>query len=89
MALTRTTSSGGEDPGASGSWAVIEAAEAMLEEALSPHADDFAPGGEAVRDQIVRQPLMSQKDHLCPDDLIIRQRILVRSPLQLSLLFLG
>jgi hypothetical protein len=89
MALTRTTSSGGKDPGASGSWAVIEAAEALLEEALTPHADDFASGGEAVCDQVVREAQVSQKDHLCPDDLIIRQRILVRSPLQLSLLFLG
>jgi hypothetical protein len=84
MALTRTTSSGGKDPGTSGSWAVIETREALLEEAFTPHADDFASGDEVVCDVVIGEALVSQKDHLGANDLIIRQRISVRSPRQFS-----
>src|SRR5229473_43599 len=89
MALTRTTSSGGKDPGASGSWAVIETPEALLEEALSPHADDLPSCGEVVCDSVIGEALVSQQDHLGADDLIIRQRISVGSPDQLLHLLPG
>src|SRR6266851_5647637 len=89
MALTRTTTSGGKDPGASGSWAVIETPEALLEEALSPHADDLASCGEVVCDSVIGEALVSQQDHLGADDLIIRQRISVCSSGQLAYLFFG
>jgi hypothetical protein len=89
MALTRTTSSGGEDPGASGSWLVIETSEALLEEAFTPHADYLASCGEVVCDSVIGEALVSQQDHLGADDLIIRQRILVGSPGEFSHLFSG
>ena len=72
----------GEKPGASGSWAVIETMEALLEETLTPHADDFASRGEVVCDLVIGETLVSQEDHLGADYLIIRQRILVRSSSQ-------
>src|SRR2546425_980729 len=89
MALTRTTSSGGKDPGPSGSWAVIETPEALLEETFSPHADDLASCGEVVCDSVIGEALVSQQDHLGADDLIIRQRISVGSPDQLLDLLSG
>src|SRR5258708_39223380 len=89
MALTRTTSSGRKDPGASGSWAVIETLEALFEEAFSPHADDLASCGEVVCDSVIGEALVSQQDHLGTDDLIIRQRISVGSPDQLLHLLPG
>src|SRR5260370_31953875 len=63
MALTRTTTSGGKDPGASGSWAVIETPEALLEEAFSPHADDLAACGEGVCGSGIGGARGSQQDH--------------------------
>jgi hypothetical protein len=89
MALTRTTSSGGENPGASGSWAVIQTPEALLEEALTPHADDFTSCRESVRDFIIREAIVSQENHLGAEYFKIRQRILVGSPRQLCHLVSG
>src|SRR6266498_5971405 len=89
MALTRTTSSGGEDPGPSGAWAVIETTEALLKEAFTPHADDFTSCGEVVCDVLIGEALVSQEDHLGANDLIIRQRIFVSSPRQLLDLLSG
>jgi hypothetical protein len=83
MALTRTTSSGGKDPRSTGSWAIIETPQAPFEEALTPHADDLASGGEVICNLVVRETAVSEKDHLGADDLIIRQRILVRPSRQL------
>ena len=83
MALTRTTSSGGEDPGPSGSWAVVETTEALLEEALAPHARDFASRAEVLCDLVIGEAPMSQEDHLGAEDLEIRQRIFTGSPRQL------
>src|SRR5437867_1023008 len=73
MALTRTTSSGGEDPGPSGSWAVIETTEALLEEAVAPQADDLAPCGEVVCDSAVGVARGSRQSHLGADYMILRE----------------
>jgi hypothetical protein len=89
MALTRTTSSGGEDPGPTGSWAVVETKQSLLEETLAPHAHDLASCAEMLRDLIIGEAFVSQENHLGPEDLEIRQRILIGSPNQLPDLFLG
>src|SRR2546427_5762526 len=44
-ALTCTTTSGGERPGAPGSWEFLQPAEPLGEKAFAPQADDFAAGG--------------------------------------------
>src|SRR5712691_881481 len=89
MALTRTTSSGGEDPGASGSWAVVETPQALLEEALAPHAYDFASCAEGLCDLVIGEAPVGQEDHLRAEDLEIRQRIFVGSTRQLCYLLPG
>jgi hypothetical protein len=72
MALTRTTTSGGKDPGAAGSGTVLESGKSFLEEALAPEANDLSARAEAICDLVVRQTLVRQEDHLCSGHLIIR-----------------
>jgi hypothetical protein len=71
-AFTYTTSSGGKDPGAAGSRQILEGWEALLKEALAPHADDLSAGAQPVCDFLVGKALVRQEDHLCPNNLIIR-----------------
>src|SRR2546422_7380830 len=50
-ALTCTTTSGGERPGAPRAWEVLQPAEPLGEKAFAAQADDFAAGGHAVGQQ--------------------------------------
>src|SRR6266576_4862478 len=56
MALTRTTSSGGKNPGSAGAGKVFQAYQSFFEEPFSPAADDL----------VIRQALRSEEDHLGP-----------------------
>ena len=68
MAFTCMTSSGGENPGAARALAVFQAGQAFFEEAFSPAADDLASRAETAGDLIVREALVSEKDHLGASD---------------------
>src|SRR6266566_7625838 len=89
MALTRTTSSGGENPGSAGAWAVFQAGQTFFKESFSPAADDFASRAQAIGNLIVRETLLSEEDHFCASDGKIRQRIFIGAPFQLLLFLLG
>src|SRR5260370_6277425 len=60
-ARTCTTTSGGKDPGAARARAFLQAREALLEKALAPQADHFAPGRQRRGDLIVGQALRDRK----------------------------
>ncbi len=64
MALTCTTSSGGENPGATGALAVFQTGQPFFEESFSPAADDLAPSAEAIGDLIVGEALLGEEHHL-------------------------
>src|SRR5207249_1623184 len=64
MALTCTTSSGGENPGSAGALAVFQTGQPFFEESFSPAADDLAPSAEAIGDLIVGEALLGQEHHL-------------------------
>jgi hypothetical protein len=68
MAFTCMTSSGGKNPGAARALAVFQAGQAFFEEAFSPAADDLASRAETAGDLIVREALVSEKDHLGAGD---------------------
>src|ERR671925_1278680 len=72
MAFTRTTSSGGENPGSAGAFGVFQAGQSFFEEPFPPAADDFASRAEPVGDLIVREALLSEENHFGPRDHKIR-----------------
>jgi hypothetical protein len=78
-ALTWTTSSGGKNPGTTRAGTLVQTGQPLFEEALSPHAHNFATGVEARSDLIIGQALGGKKNHPGAEDLKIRQRIF-RSP---------
>jgi hypothetical protein len=64
MALTSTTSSGGKNPGSARARPLLEPAQALLEEPLTPHAYDFAPSIEPLRNFVVGKAFGSKQNHL-------------------------
>jgi hypothetical protein len=71
-ALISMTTSGGKNPGSSGSGALLQALETSVKKALAPQADHLAWCVEHLRNFIISQTLGSQKDHSSPYDLKIR-----------------
>ena len=82
-ALISTVSSGGKGPRASRAGSFFQARQSLLEEALAPPADDLASRVQAGGDLVVVPALGGHEDHLGPNDLEIRQRILPHPTLQL------
>src|SRR5205823_10468455 len=72
IALTAITTSGGKIPGSSLPGGVLEAAQAFIEEALSPFAHDLARQVQPACDLLVREPLGRVQDDLRPHDISIR-----------------
>jgi hypothetical protein len=64
--------SGGKDPWASLPWHLVQAAEALMEEALAPLAHDLAGSIEAMGDLIVAQALGGIEHDLGTDHVSIR-----------------
>jgi hypothetical protein len=64
MALTSTTNSGGKNPGSARARPLVEPAQALLEEPLTPHAYDFAPVIEPLRNLVVGKTFSSKQNHL-------------------------
>jgi len=75
MALTSTTTSGGENPRPSLPGAFLEPGQAFFEEALPPLGDDLASRVEAQGDLVVVDALSREEHDLGPDNVSIRQRI--------------
>jgi hypothetical protein len=82
MALTSTARVGGKAHRTAPTRSLLEAGEALLEEALAPFADHLPSGVEPRRDLIVIDALGSEEHQLGSDDLSIRQRIPSAPPLQ-------
>jgi len=59
------TTSGGENPGASGAVSIVEPRQALLEETLSPETRHFAARIQTFSDFFVATSFMSQEDDLC------------------------
>jgi hypothetical protein len=88
MALTRTTSSGGQNPGSAEAGTVFQATQSFFEEPFSPAADDLAARTEAVGDLVIRKAQLSEEHHIGPRHKKIWQRIFIGASFQLlSLLF--
>jgi hypothetical protein len=51
------TSSGGKNPGPTRAGALVQPGQSLFEEALSPHAHNFATGVKASGDLIIGQTL--------------------------------
>jgi hypothetical protein len=83
MALTRTTSSGGKNPGSAGAGKVFQATQSFFEEPFSPAADDLTARTEAVGDLVIRKALRSEEHHLGPCHNKIWQRIFIGASFQL------
>jgi hypothetical protein len=62
---------------------IVQASEALLDKPLAPQAYYLTPGGQPLRDLVIGQAFSSQQDHLCPNDLKIRQRIFRAAPTEL------
>jgi hypothetical protein len=75
MALTSTTTSGGENPRPSLPGALLEPGQAFVEEPLAPLGDDLATGVETPSDLVVVHALSREQHDLGPDHVPIRQRI--------------
>jgi len=71
-AFTATTIPGGKDTRPALSWEFLQAAKALLEEALAPLAHDLAGSIEALSDLVVAQPLGGIQHDLGSDDITIR-----------------
>src|SRR5579859_5622325 len=82
MALTSIARLGGKAHRTAPARSLLEAGEALLEEALAPFADHLPPGVEPRRDLVVIDALGSEEHQLGADDLSIRQRIPSAPPLQ-------
>jgi hypothetical protein len=89
MALTRTTSSGGKNPGSAGAFGVYQPFQSFFEEPFSPAADDLASRAEPVGDLIIREALLGEEDHLGASNHKIWQRIFIGASLQLFSFLLG
>ena len=87
MALTSTTTSGGENPRPSLPGALLEPGQTFFKEPLPPLGDDLAASVQAQRDLVVVEALGGHQHDLGPDHVPIRQRIAPRLSLQ-SLEFL-
>jgi hypothetical protein len=72
IALTCTTSSGGENPGSAGALAVFQTCQTFFEESFSPAADDLASGAQALGNLIIGETLLSEEDHFGAGDNKIR-----------------
>jgi hypothetical protein len=70
--FTSTTTVGGNAGWPPASWLLVEAREALLEEAVAPLADNLPWGIQTRRDDIVGQALGGQQDQLRTDDVAIR-----------------
>ena len=84
-ALTCTTSSGGENPGATRAGEFLQPAESFVKEALAPLADDLAAGIQTGGNFIVGDAFGGQENHLGAKDLKVWQRILCGASIQLLL----
>jgi len=71
-ALTRTTSSGGKNPGSAGALSVLQAGQTFFKEPFSPATHDLASRAQAIGNLIVRQALLSEEDHLGASNCKIR-----------------
>jgi len=71
-AFTATTVPGGKDARPALPWEFLQAAKALLEEALAPLAHDLAGGIEALGDLVVAQPLGGIQHDLGADHISIR-----------------
>jgi hypothetical protein len=72
MRFTSTTTLGGKAGWSPAARLFVESREAVLEEAMSPLADDLAWRVQAGADLIVAQPAGRQQDDLGADDITIR-----------------
>jgi len=81
MALISTARLGGKAHRTAPARSLLEAGEALLEEALAPLADHLPPGVEPRRDVVVIETLRREEHQLGSDDLPIRQRIPSAPPL--------
>ena len=70
--LISTTTLGGKAGWAPAARLLIEAGEALVEEAVAPLADNLSWGIQARRDDIVGQASRCQQDELRSDDVPIR-----------------
>jgi hypothetical protein len=70
--FTSTTTLGGKAGCPPASWLLLEAGEALVEEALAPLTDDLARGVQTRGNDIVGQPLGGEQDQLGADDVSIR-----------------
>jgi hypothetical protein len=62
-ALTRTTGSGGKNPGTTRAGTLVQSGQSFLKEAFSPHADHFATSVKASGDPIVGEAIRGEKHH--------------------------
>ena len=62
----------GENPGTTRAGALVQSSQPFFEEALSPHADDFATRVQASGDLIIGQAIGGEKYHSRAYDLEIR-----------------
>src|SRR6266542_928582 len=62
IALTSTTTPGGENRRAAAAGALLQARHALFEEALAPHRDHVATGVQAQGDLVVVHPLRGHED---------------------------
>jgi hypothetical protein len=85
-ALTCTTSSGGKSPGAARAGKLFQPAEAFVEEAFAPLADNFAARIQPSRNDVVGQVFGRHEDNFGPEYLKIRQRIFGRAMAEFLLL---
>src|SRR5437879_5629892 len=66
--LTSTTTLGGKAGFAPAAWLFVQARQALVEEPLSPFADDLTLQTEARRDEVVPQAGGGQEDNLRAND---------------------
>src|SRR5579863_4567863 len=85
-ALTATTTSGGKDRGSTAPGALLQAGQALLEEALAPLRHDLAAGVQPQRDLVVVVAIGGHEHDLGPHHISIRQRIPTGSRFELPAL---
>ena len=74
-ALTATTTSGGESPGATRAGMILKPVHALFEKAFAPEGHDLSPGVETPGDRVIGPTFGRQQDHLGADDLEMGSRI--------------
>ena len=70
--LIATTTPGGKAGRAPAAWLFLKPREAVLEEAMTPLADDLPWGIEPCRDLVVAQAIRREEHDLGADDISIR-----------------